>query len=444
MYVRLVCLDEHGSQSKCQHLIGSSGNEKVCFVDKAEGVETCGTNHQGDEVALEANALYIQVARKQILSSPFLPCSILADTYVEELLAQPRELVDWQTLFIDILRASEDSSHATVDAAMLLQWQENIQMPLRTPGRIRTRLMASPSEDSEISGEPQTPTVLMPDTPEADIDFGSDPEAFAEWKSVGLPADMVDALHAMEQGLDKANSAVLGLHRDFGAMGAVMADDIHALDCRLQSLRATVGNPRAITGVVASNLWEALATVGDKGPVLPREADPAAIDTQTRLGSLAAGLTFAKQETSALRAEKDALGAAVSNLEHQLGSTLEIAIELRTRLDGLMPAGPPGSRNVGPDRPHIGDVYHQVPVLQHAGRAIPGAENVITDQISRAEFLSCVGNLQAEIALLKKQGANKGSINCFPDILPGVQSLEDVHSWVVASFWRGSRRRRRR
>jgi hypothetical protein len=51
-------------------------------MEKAEGVETCDTNHQGDEVALEANTLYIQVAKNQVLSRPYLPCSILADTYM--------------------------------------------------------------------------------------------------------------------------------------------------------------------------------------------------------------------------------------------------------------------------------------------------------------------------------------------------------------------------
>jgi hypothetical protein len=166
-------------------------------------------------------------------------------------MAESHELVDWQTLFADILKTSEDSSHATVDASLLRQWQDNIQMPLRTPGRIQTRLMASPSEASDISVEGHTPGIHMPDTPEVDMDFGIDPEVFVEWKEAGLPASMVDALHAMEQGLDKANLEVLGLHRDFGAMGAVMAEDIHALDCRLQSLRTTVGNPKAIPGVVA-------------------------------------------------------------------------------------------------------------------------------------------------------------------------------------------------
>jgi hypothetical protein len=239
----------------------------------------------------------------------------------------------------------------------------------------------------------------------------------------------------MEQGLDKANLAVIGLHRAFSRMGAVMADNIHALDCQLQSLHTMVGNPKAIPGMVAAaNLWEALAFVGSVGRSLPTASDPSDIDVQTCLGSLAAGLTVAKQETSSLRAEKDALGVSVVSLERQLGSTLEIAIELRSHLDGLALEPPYGVRNICPDRPDLGDVYHQVPVLQRLVQSFPGLENADTDKLSRAELLSSFNNLQADILLLKKQGANKGSIICFSDILPGVQSLEDVHSWVVTNF----------
>ena len=39
---------------------------------------------------------------------------------IEELLAEARELVDWQKMFSDIIRAAEDSSHATIDAELLL------------------------------------------------------------------------------------------------------------------------------------------------------------------------------------------------------------------------------------------------------------------------------------------------------------------------------------
>jgi hypothetical protein len=97
--VRSVCTDDHGSQSKCHHQIGtpSSGpsSEKLCIAEKAEGAETCSTcHHQGNEVALEADTLYIQVGKNQILGRLFLPCSILSGDYVGELLAEAKELVD--------------------------------------------------------------------------------------------------------------------------------------------------------------------------------------------------------------------------------------------------------------------------------------------------------------------------------------------------------------
>jgi hypothetical protein len=118
-------------------------------------------------VALDADAFYIRITRNQILGRPFLPCSILSEDYAEELLADAKELIDWQTLFADILRAAEDSSHATVDARMVERWQDNISLPLRTPGCIRTRLLVSPAEDSDISVDPRTPGIHPPDTPEA-------------------------------------------------------------------------------------------------------------------------------------------------------------------------------------------------------------------------------------------------------------------------------------
>jgi hypothetical protein len=99
-------------------------------------------------------------------------------------------------------------------------------------GRIWTRLLSLLSKDSGISTEGWTSGVQMPETPEqVDMEFAVDPEAFEEWKETGgLPSLMVEALHAMEQGLDKANLAVLGLHWDFNTIRLVMADDIHTLD----------------------------------------------------------------------------------------------------------------------------------------------------------------------------------------------------------------------
>jgi hypothetical protein len=304
MRVRLVCSDKYGSQSKCRHWIGSTSgpsSEKVCMANKAEGAKICGTRHQGDKVALlEADALYIRVARNQILGRPFLPCSILLEDHAKELLADSKELVDWQTLFADILRASKDSSHATVDAILVERWQENIlRMPLRTPGRIRTRLLASSAKDSEISADKRSPGIHAQDTPDIDVDFTVEPETYKEWNQVGLPPSLVSTIQSMEQGLDKSNTAILGLHRDFSAMGSVMADDVHALDCRVERLQSTVGLLKAVPGFLNGNVWDVLQAMGETNATNPTSS-VAAIDVQTRLGSLAASATAAQQELSSL------------------------------------------------------------------------------------------------------------------------------------------------
>jgi hypothetical protein len=60
----------------------------------------------------------------------------------------------WQVLFTN-KASSEDSSNATSHGCRTLQplGQRNIKLPLCTPGRIRTRLMAAPSEELDMSGE---------------------------------------------------------------------------------------------------------------------------------------------------------------------------------------------------------------------------------------------------------------------------------------------------
>jgi hypothetical protein len=95
------------------------------MADKMSGAETCGTRHQGDEVALEADALYIRISRnQQILGICFVPCVILADDFVEELLNEAKELAEWQTLFADVIRASEDSDDTTLDVEHFNRWQQ--------------------------------------------------------------------------------------------------------------------------------------------------------------------------------------------------------------------------------------------------------------------------------------------------------------------------------
>jgi hypothetical protein len=87
----------------------------------------------------------------------------------------------------------------------------------------------------------------------------------------------------------------------------------------------------------------------------------------------------------------------------------------------------------------ISDQFRQVPIMEEpipppANGRVGLEENAVTDAISRAEFAAIISNLRAEVSLLKKQGASRGSIAYFQDLLPGVQSLKDVHSWVVANF----------
>ena len=155
--------------------------------------------------------------------------------------------------------------------------------------------MASPSEDSEISAEERGPGLQeTPDTPDININFSVEPETFEEWSQVGLPASLVETVGALQQGLDKANIAILGLHRDFSAMGGVMTDDIHVLDCRLQSLDTLVGKPQPITGAMAGNIWEALSYIWQIPHSL--RMDSAALDVQGRLGSIAASMTVANQD----------------------------------------------------------------------------------------------------------------------------------------------------
>jgi hypothetical protein len=132
-----------------------------------------GTQHQGDgdEIALEVDTFYICIGCNQILGLPFLPCVILSDHYMAELLVSSKELVDWQTQFADIIRAAEDSSHAMVDAGVVECWKNHPRLPLRTPGCIMTKLLSSPVEDSDISTKARTPGIHALDTPEVDMNF---------------------------------------------------------------------------------------------------------------------------------------------------------------------------------------------------------------------------------------------------------------------------------
>jgi hypothetical protein len=70
-------------------------SKKVCVAEEIEGANMCSTHHHGEEVALEADALFIRVGKNQILGRLFLPCTILSGEYVAELLELRQERSFW-------------------------------------------------------------------------------------------------------------------------------------------------------------------------------------------------------------------------------------------------------------------------------------------------------------------------------------------------------------
>jgi hypothetical protein len=118
--------------------------------------------------------------------------------------------VEWQTTCKDIIHAAEDSSHATINVELLLWWQENIRMPLWTPGIIRIWLLASHLEASKILTNRHVLGMQeAPETPDINLNFTIEEETVDGWKEVGLPAMLIDTLRATEQGLDKVNITIL-------------------------------------------------------------------------------------------------------------------------------------------------------------------------------------------------------------------------------------------
>jgi hypothetical protein len=119
---------------------------------------------------------------------------ILSDDYVVDLLAEVKELVDWQTLFADIICTTEDSGHVTIYVDLLLCWQDNISMSLINPRK----------NEEEIVGLP------IGGLQDVDINFTVEPESSEEWTQAGLLPSPIKTLRVMEQGLDKANIGILG------------------------------------------------------------------------------------------------------------------------------------------------------------------------------------------------------------------------------------------
>jgi hypothetical protein len=157
------------------------------MTEKMRGAETWGTHHQGDEVALEADTLYIHTSGIQILGIRFVLCILLTDGFIKELLSEAKELAKWQALFADLIQASETQgmppwlqNASTVGSKTLayhfVLWEESEQdsWPLhQTNWTCQVKAILS-------ANIPKTPEVV-------DMGFGIDPRAFEEVRAVRVP-----------------------------------------------------------------------------------------------------------------------------------------------------------------------------------------------------------------------------------------------------------------
>jgi hypothetical protein len=267
--VRLFRTDQRGSADLCRHSFGGERDPlgiRLCVKPRGEGLETCGTSHRGEEMALEQDAFYIRTANSKILQLPFVPCSVLDDTLIEDLLSSSFKLTEVRLLFRDLLNAVEDLdsnagalSSATLSHEGLRVWRENIHLPMRTPARIRTQGGHRPAGDpSSPMSTGQTPPPSTPPAPDVDLEYDLDDEAEEDWKTGGIPEGLLDHIRSLQVGLEKVSNATLLTHIEFGAMQKLQADDIRSLDVTAATPKCGGGQPvgwvgQSVRGGAATN-----------------------------------------------------------------------------------------------------------------------------------------------------------------------------------------------
>jgi hypothetical protein len=98
--LQILLTDEHGSMELCRHGVGTV--ETSVHDTSGGNIETCGTSHHGDPVALEPKTFYIlwqTSPSQQILLIPCLHASRLAAELIEELLQEQQDLSEWAQIF---------------------------------------------------------------------------------------------------------------------------------------------------------------------------------------------------------------------------------------------------------------------------------------------------------------------------------------------------------
>jgi hypothetical protein len=210
--------------------------------------------------------------------------------------------------------------------------------------------------------------------------------------------NLQDSLGALESKVDKANAAILGLHRDFCAINNIITEDLIKLDQRLKGrLKSSIGRPLAMDHVLVTNVWDVLAQLDTRvSEMSPPEGldsnHPMMIDVQTRLGSLAIGLTSADHRMTSLKQEGEGMRSEIGGLSQGLTSSLQVILGLKQEVAEMRsrPAGHPSGDSQSDSR-------------------LLGAQQV--------------DSLGSEVAAIRKQGTAVEQLSCFSDLLGGASSF---------------------
>ena len=424
--LRLIRTDEEAFVSKCRHAIGNRGQDqnqvptKLCLKSKVETREDCGTEHRGELHVLEPNSLYISAGPNKLYSRPHLACSFLQEDFIQNLLEQSKEMSVWNALFTDISNAVQDEgTDHTLSADTFERWQTGLSKPLQTPARIRTRAITSPSAGSVLTEDADDEMGNMPPTPEVPLNFILEESVQQEWRDGGLPESLIAELQSLHDAVEGAASASVALHRDFSGIALLQGRDIRHLDVRLQSAENSLGSPTPVPGVIAGNLWAATAVLGG--------------NLESVQGGDAAGIDALSQDVQAFRTRTH---DRVAQLETGLADVIALIGSYRDNFDILEAQI---ETLLVPDRtPEHGTASSHVSVAEEAlgTRRRPVA---VEDRDVSSDMQSQMDSLKAEMTLVKRAvDKKKGFIQSFPDILPGVNTQQDVYAWVTANFGGGN------
>jgi hypothetical protein len=420
--VRLIRTDGQGNVEWCRHTLGSSENSietKLCIKQKSPGYETCGTRHQGEEVALEPNALFIKFSKDRLLQAPFVPCLILEETFIQELLQGLYSLAEARSLFRDLVTAAGDMSttegqQPIMDHEVMGRWRREIQGPMRTPSRAgrppRKLVSAAEAADDATAPSPISPGFSEPSdpaSPSLDLEYTFDDIDQRAWQQ-SLPDGLWDFILTLKTGLEKASRTALLAHQENADRWASAGRDLHALDVRLERTEETVGPHQPLIGFLAANVWDGLVQVSSRAKVATENAVRENRKLQQELVKLQTKNVSIAEEFSALSEKLSTLSVDLHGTQECARAALELVAELKE------------ASAAGPRFRHE-EVFD-------ADKSERRQQALDQSRLSRDMV-----KLKAELGKLGK-GSRAREGNNATSLLKGVDSQEEVYSWVLARF----------